>query len=74
MTTTLSADWYLAARERCHALAVEIVRLDRLADSFEAAGQYTRADQVRFDRDLVREDRSRLMREVWRHRRISVPR
>jgi hypothetical protein len=74
MTTTLSADWYLAARERCHALAVEMVRLDHLADAFEAAGQYTRSDQVRFDRESVREDRSKLMREIWRHRRVLAPR
>jgi len=73
VTSTLSADWYLAARERCHALAVEIVRLDHLADAFESAGQYTRADQVRFDRESVREDRSKLLREVWRKRRVSAP-
>ncbi len=73
MSTTLSADWYLAARERCHALGVELVRLDRLASIFESEGQYVRADRVRFDRELVREDRSRLMREIWRHRRVLAP-
>lgn len=67
------ADWYLAARERCHALAVELVRLEQLATAFESAGQYTRADQVRFDRDSVREDRSLLMRELWRRRRTVAP-
>lgn len=73
MTTTLSADWYLAARERCHALAVELVRLDHLAAMFESEGQYVRADRVRFDRENVREDRSKLLREVWRRRRVLAP-
>jgi len=73
VTSTLSADWYLAARERCHALAVELVRLDRLAAMFESEGQYVRADRVRFDRESVREDRSKLMREVWRRRRVLLP-
>jgi hypothetical protein len=50
-----------------------MVRLDHLADAFEAAGQYTRSDQVRFDRESVREDRSKLMREVWRRRRVLLP-
>jgi hypothetical protein len=72
--TTLTTDWYLAARERCHALAVELVRLDHLAAMFESEGQYLRADRVRFDRESVREDRSKLMREVWRKRRVLVPR
>jgi len=73
VTSTISADWYLAARERCHALAVEMVRLDHLAAVFESEGQYVRADRVRFDRESVREDRSKLLREVWRKRRVSAP-
>jgi len=72
--TTLSADWYLSARERCHALALELVRMDRLAESFELAGAYPKADQVRFDRDELRHERSRLLREIWRRRRITAPR
>ena len=68
----MSADWYLAARERCHTLAVDMVRLDRLAADFEAerspAGDI-KADRVRWDRDLVRHERSLLLRELWWARR-----
>lgn len=68
------SDWYYLARERCRALAVEMVRMDAVADRFEYAGQQDRAGAVRWDRNLLREERSKLMREVWARRRIVVPR
>lgn len=67
------ADWYFAARERSRDLAHQLVRLEDLARSFDVRGDYVRADQVRWDRNTLREERSDLMREIWHSRRVGPP-
>lgn len=69
----VDADWLFDARQQCRDLARQMVRLDALAARFEAQERHDRADEVRWDRDEVLGERSRLMREIWTRHKIVTP-
>ena len=67
--------WYFAVLEQCHTLAVEMVRMDALADDYEARGQQLEADRVRWERLAVVIERSNLLRHLWANqpRTVQLP-
>lgn len=66
--------WYWLARDRCRSLAVQLVRMDALAEAFEAQADFLKADTVRFEREVVRHERSLLLREMWAVRGVVARR
>ena len=73
--TILSGAWYFAVLEQCHTLAVEMVRMDALADDYEARGQQLEADRVRWERLGIVVERSNLLRHLWANqpRAVQLP-